>query len=208
MNEPNSVSVKPAAGQPGDIHEVACWAHVRRKLHDVYIADSKSFAAQSALRAIQELYEIERQIAHDPPDDRREVRKASQLKIRIFFVTAEATLAKISARTPLALALRYALNRREALLRYTGDGRLEIDNNRAENAIRGIAIGRKNSYDHCQRFTRDKTDRPAQDSLGWHRNRQRTRRSGFLDGRSNSCPGIGCPMMTVRRKASSFWLRT
>jgi transposase len=48
------------------------------------------------------------------------------------------------AATPLALALCYALNRREALLRYTGDGRLEIDNNRAENAIRGIAIGRKN----------------------------------------------------------------
>ncbi len=96
------------------------------------------------MRAIQELYEIERQIAHDPPDDRREVRKASKLKIRIFFATAEATLAKISARTPLALALHYALNRREALLRYTSDGRLEIDNNRAENAIRGIAIGRKN----------------------------------------------------------------
>jgi transposase len=130
--------------QPGDIHEVACWAHVRRKLHDVYVADPKSLAAGSALRAIQALYEIERQIAHDPPDDRRTVRKVSKLKVLNFFATAEATLAKISARTPLALALRYALNRREALLRYTGDGRLEIDNNRAENAIRGIAIGRKN----------------------------------------------------------------
>lgn len=130
--------------QPGDIHEVACWAHVRRKLHDVYVADPKSLAAQSALRAIQELYEIERHISHDSPDDRRKARKASKLKILDFFATAEATLARISARTPLALALRYALNRRQALLRYTTDGRLEIDNNRAENAIRGIAIGRKN----------------------------------------------------------------
>lgn len=130
--------------RPGDIHEVACWAHVRRKLHDVYVVDPKSLAAGSALRAIQALYEIERQIAHDPPDDRRTARKVSKLKILEFFATAEATLAKISARTPLALALCYALNRREALLRFTGDGRLEIDNNRAENAIRGIAIGRKN----------------------------------------------------------------
>ena len=130
--------------QPGDIREVACWAHVRRKLHDVYLADPKSLAAGSALRTIQALYEIERQIAHDPPEDRRTARKASKLKILAFFATAEGTLAKISARTPLALALRYALNRRKALLRYAGDGRLEIDNNRAENAIRGIAVGRKN----------------------------------------------------------------
>jgi transposase len=130
--------------QPGDIHEVACWAHVRRKLHDVYVADPKSLAAGSALRAIQELYDVERQISSEPPDDRRDARKVSKLKVLNFFATAEATLTKISARTPLALTLRYALNRREAVLRYTGDGRLEIDNNRAENAIRGIAIGRKN----------------------------------------------------------------
>jgi transposase len=130
--------------RPGDIHEVACWAHVRRKINDVFVADPKSLTAHSVLRAIQELYEIERRIVSEPSDDRRKARKASKLKILDFFVSAEATLAKISARTPLALALRYALNRREALLRYTDDGRLEIDNNRAENAIRGIAIGRKN----------------------------------------------------------------
>lgn len=129
---------------PGDIREVACWAHVRRKLHDVYVADPKSLAAGSALLAIRELYEIERFIMRDLPGDRRKARKASKLKILDFFATAEATLAKISARTPLAAALLYALRRKVALLRYTDDGRLEIDNNRAENAIRGIAIGRKN----------------------------------------------------------------
>lgn len=53
-------------------------------------------------------------------------------------------LARASARSPLAEALRYAVKLKPQLLAYTGDGRLEIDNNLAENALRGIAVGRKN----------------------------------------------------------------
>jgi hypothetical protein len=53
-------------------------------------------------------------------------------------------LAKLSAKAPLADAFRYALTRREALSRFLTDGRLEVDNNIAENAIRSIALGRKN----------------------------------------------------------------
>ena len=61
-----------------------------------------------------------------------------------FFAWAEATVAKLSAKSALATAFRYAINRREALSRFVTDGRLEIDNNIAENGMRIIALGRKN----------------------------------------------------------------
>ena len=56
----------------------------------------------------------------------------------------DATLPKLSRRSDLAAAIRYALARWPALVRYVDDGRLEIDNNAAERALRGVAIGRKN----------------------------------------------------------------
>ena len=56
----------------------------------------------------------------------------------------ETTLARVSGRSDLAVAIRYALSRWEALTRYVADGRLEIDNNAAERAIRPLALGRKN----------------------------------------------------------------
>jgi transposase len=68
----------------------------------------------------------------------------SHLRALDFFAWADGVLAKVSARTPLAEALRYAVKLKPALLAYTTDGRLEIDNNPAENALRAIALGRKN----------------------------------------------------------------
>ena len=133
-----------AAGRhPEPITAVACWAHARRKLHDVHKADEAS-AAVEGLRLIQALYEVERGITRDPRDDRRRARKLSKLRALEFFAWADDVLAKASARSPLADALRYAVKLRPALLAYTEDGRLEIDNNPAENALRGVALGRKN----------------------------------------------------------------
>ncbi|UYY76803.1 IS66 family transposase [Sphingomonas sp. R1] len=129
--------------QPGLITPVACWAHVRRKLHDVLDADARSIAREG-LVLIGDLYEVERRITRDPHDDRREARKHSKLKALDFFQWADGVLAQVSARSPLAEALRYAVRLKPALLTYTEDGRLEIDNNLAENALRGIAVGRKN----------------------------------------------------------------
>jgi len=60
------------------------------------------------------------------------------------FAWAEATVAKLSAKSALAAAFRYTINRRAALARFVTDGRLEVDNNIAENAMRVIALGRKN----------------------------------------------------------------
>lgn len=129
--------------QPGMIRPVACWAHARRKIHDVFKADPGSIAAEG-LRMIGALYEIERIITADPPDVRRTARKRSRHKALEFFAWADGILARASARSPLAEALRYAVKLKPQLLAYTEDGRLEIDNNLAENALRGIAIGRKN----------------------------------------------------------------
>ena len=70
--------------------------------------------------------------------------KLSKLRALDFFAWADGVLGKISARSPLAEALRYGVKLKPQLLTYTEDGRLEIDNNLAENALRGIAVGRKN----------------------------------------------------------------
>lgn len=72
----------------GVIAPVACWAHVRRKLYDVFKADNTA-AAALAVEKIKELYEIERAIDAEPPDVRLRARKLSKLKILAFFVWAD-----------------------------------------------------------------------------------------------------------------------
>jgi transposase len=101
--------------------------------------------AKEALDRIAALYAIEAQIKGKPPDQRLEYRKThaapliTQLKVWL-----EATLLKLSGKSELAKAMRYALSRWPALCCYTNDGRVEIDNSAAERSIRGIALGRKN----------------------------------------------------------------
>uniref|UniRef100_UPI0003B301DE IS66 family transposase n=1 Tax=Novosphingobium sp. B-7 TaxID=1298855 RepID=UPI0003B301DE len=129
--------------EPGRITPVACWAHARRKLHDVFKADEHSVARQG-LDMIRDLYAIERQIADCSAQERQQARMASKAKALEFFAWAGDVLSRASARSPLAEALRYAMKLRPQLLTYTEDGRLDIDNNPAENALRGICLGRKN----------------------------------------------------------------
>src|SRR5579875_283866 len=126
------------------IAEAACWAHVRRKFFDVH-ADSASPIAQEALDRIGALYGIEADIRGRPPDERRRARqdKARPL-IADLKAWLEATRPKLSAKSALAAAMRYALARWPALERYIDDGHLEIDNNAAERALRAVALGRKN----------------------------------------------------------------
>ena len=126
------------------IREAACWAHVRRKFYEIYESNGSSLAAE-ALGRIAKLYEIEAAIRGRPPDERVLVRgaRAGPLleQIKAGF---EATLAKVSTKSALASAIRYALTRWTALTRYRDDGRIEIDNNAAERALRAVALGRKN----------------------------------------------------------------
>ena len=133
----------PRRADPGPITEAACWAHCRRKLFDVWEA-TKSPVAREGLDRIAAFYEIEARARGTPPEERLIHRAALSPLLAAFFVWAEATERKLSAKSALAEALRYAISRRAALTRFAVDARLEADNNIAENAIRGIALGRRN----------------------------------------------------------------
>jgi transposase len=128
----------------GNIQEVACLAHVRRKFVDVHRSQGSAIA-EEAIRRIGELYAVEKTIRGSPQDERARARKELAEPV---FDALEAWLAEqlhlISGKTPLAAAIRYALNRLPRLRPYLADGAVEIDNNAAERAMRGCALGRKN----------------------------------------------------------------
>src|ERR1700704_4843845 len=105
----------------------------------------KSPVAVEALERIARLYAIEKEIRGRPPDERREVRNTrSRPLLESLKQWLEETLGKLSRKSDTAMAVRYALGRWEALLRYCDDGHLEIDNNAAERSLRAVALGRKN----------------------------------------------------------------
>jgi hypothetical protein len=104
----------------------------------------KSPTAKAALNRIAVIYAIEARAAFAPITERVERRRERAPPLDALFVWAEAMFAKISAKSKLAEAFRYAINRREALSRFVTDGRLEIDNNIAESAMRPVAVGSKN----------------------------------------------------------------
>jgi transposase len=131
----------------GKVQEVACWAHARRPWWDLYL-DSKrapdSLAAQ-ALSRIRTLYEIEDEIRGQRPDVRRAQRQArAGPLLKAMRTWLEELLPRVSAKSEIAQAIGYSLGRWTALTRYVDDGRLEIDNNAAERALRGVSLGRKN----------------------------------------------------------------
>lgn len=139
------------AGYPaalsGKVTFAFCWAHVRRnffELHDPKAAASTPIAGE-ALRRIAELYLIERDIGGLDAARRRQIRQQrSKPVIDAFKPWLEANLAKVSGGSSLATALRYALNRWDGLAAFLDDGRIELDNNTVERAMRPIALGRKN----------------------------------------------------------------
>ena len=124
--------------------EAACWAHLRRAFFDVE-KETGSEIAREALERIGALYDIEAQINGRSADERYAVRQAhSRLKVKVFKAWAEENLDHISGKSDLAKAFRYALNRWDAFCLFLEDGRVAIDNNPAERAMRPIGIGRKN----------------------------------------------------------------
>jgi hypothetical protein len=128
----------------GKIKEAACWAHVRRKFYDLHQAQTSPVAGE-ALQRINALYAIEKAIRGKPPDVRRGERHARAGPLLDDLRTwMQATSRQLSKKSALAEAIRYALVRWDALVRYVEDGRIEIDNNAAERALRTVALGRKN----------------------------------------------------------------
>ena len=133
----------------GDVVEVACMAHVRRKFFEAKDTEPK---ALEAVNRIGELYKIEQDAKEAGLDHvaRREVRRdhsAPRLAAFRQWLNAEAESARPSS--PFGLALGYARNLGDALGRYLEDGRLDIDNNAVERCMRHVAIGRKN-WEHIQ----------------------------------------------------------
>ena len=130
--------------ETGTVTEAACWAHARRKFFDVHAANGSPIA-RDGLDRIGALYAAEAQIRGKPPDDRQRYRERHAAPLVVGLKAwLEATLPKLSGKSDLAQAMRYALSRWTALISYIHDGRIEIDNNAAERSIRGIALGRKN----------------------------------------------------------------
>jgi len=128
----------------GQIQEVACWAHVRRKFYDLDQAHASPLARE-ALERIAGLYAIEDEIRGRPPDERRQVRQTrARPLLESLHDWFEVSLTKLSRKSDTTAAIRYALTLWPALTRYCDDGRLEIDNNAAERALRAVTLGRKN----------------------------------------------------------------
>ena len=128
----------------GAIYEVACWAHTRRKFHDIHVAHASPTTTE-ALARIGALYGIEEQIRGKPAELRCSVRQAYARPLLVELRQwMDKTLRSLSTKSATAEAIRYALSRWRALTRYVDDGLLEIDNNAAERALRAVAIGRKN----------------------------------------------------------------
>lgn len=128
----------------GAIYEVACWAHTRRKFHDIHVSHASPTTTE-ALARIGALYGIEEQIRGKPAELRRSVRQThARPLLDELRQWMDKTLRSLSTKSATAEAIRYALSRWRALTRYVDDGLLEIDNNAAERALRAVAIGRKN----------------------------------------------------------------
>ncbi len=124
--------------------EMACMAHIRRKFVDVYAAQGGAIA-EEAIKRIAALYVVEKQARGKSPAERASLRREQAEPL---FDDLEkwlkAQLPKISGKTPLAQAIRYALNRLPKARAYLENGILELDNNSVERSMKPVALGRKN----------------------------------------------------------------
>lgn len=130
--------------QSGRVREVACMAHIRRKFVDVFKSQGLATAEQ-AIKRIAALYGIEKEARGQSPETRVMLRR-EQAKPLLDDLEAwlGTQLPKISGKSELAKAIRYALTRIKKLRPYIDHGILELDNNSAERSMRGVAVGRKN----------------------------------------------------------------
>ena len=124
--------------------EQACMVHVRRKFVDIYESEGSAIA-EEAIKRIAALYAVEKEARYKPSEERVVLRQA---KAKPVFDDLEAWLSlqlpKISGKSNLAAAIRYALGRMPKARAYLENGKLELDNNICERSIRPVTLGRKN----------------------------------------------------------------
>ena len=122
-----------------------CWSHARRKFYEIAEAGHAPIA-EEALRRIAALYAIEAEIRGHEAGARRATRDArSRPLLEALRPWLETQLGRLPGKSRLAEAIRYTLKLWEGLVRFLGDGRLEMDTNTVERAIRPIALNRKNA---------------------------------------------------------------
>jgi transposase len=129
----------------GEVRLAFCWSHVRRRFYELAQAGPAPIASE-ALARIAALYRIEGEIAGRPAEERRALRQErSRPLVEALEPWLRGKLALLSQKTKLAEAIRYALARWSGLSLFLEDGRVEIDNNTVERAIRPLALSRKNA---------------------------------------------------------------
>jgi transposase len=128
-----------------DITEAACWAHARRKFYEITVASDNAKVAYATLLQIAKIYQIEEDIKGLDPDKRQAVRQEnSKGLVNELFASFKIALTKLPQKSATCKAINYAMNNQVALMRFLDNGKIEIDNNAAERAMRSIALGRKN----------------------------------------------------------------
>jgi transposase len=131
----------------GRVLEAGCWSHARRKLWDIHVKQKRQpgTLAHQGLVRIGELFRTEAEV-----NGRSALRRRRMRQVRTVPVLTELkcwmgeTLAQVSAKSPMALAIGYSLSNWTALTNFVQDGRIDAHNNTAERALRGVALGRKN----------------------------------------------------------------
>ena len=122
-----------------------CWAHMRRHFFDI-AKDGNAPIASEALERIAALYAIEKTIRGRSTEERRAARQdMSKPLVVALKAWLEHQLARVSAKAPIADAIRYALHHWDGLTRFLDDGRIELDTNIVERGIRPIVLNRKNA---------------------------------------------------------------
>ena len=136
---------KPERGDNSAIVLAGCWAHVRRKFYDLH-ANGESELATATVERMRKLWAVEDEVRGHTPEIRAAARRQTSASvIDELFKLWEKQLPRLSQKSKLADAIRYATSRRRSLERFLDDGRIEIDSNVVERAIRPQTITRKNS---------------------------------------------------------------
>ena len=131
----------------GRILEAGCWSHARRKLWDIHVKQKRlpGTLAHEGLVRIGEVFKVEAEVNGRSALRRRRMRQTRTVPVlKELKSWMSQTLAQVSAKSPMALAIGYSLGNWTALTNFVGDGRIDAHNNTAERALRGVAIGRKN----------------------------------------------------------------
>src|SRR5690606_19851064 len=133
-----------------------CMAHARRYFKEA--EDNDKERSEYALKSFQEIYEVERQLRELPVEERRKLRQELIVpKLDTLGMWMTEQYRAVTPKSPIGKALGYSMKRWKELVLFTTDGQLEIDNNKIENEIRPIALGRKNylfagSHESAQRI--------------------------------------------------------